>query len=87
MFQTFQKCFKYIYKYLTMARNNYLKPDKATLAEWVDKAFLQSLKKEIVKLGFKVCKIWPLNLVAMVGKFGLNKVFITIEKARVENAY
>jgi hypothetical protein len=42
-----------------MARNNYLKPDKATLAKWVDKAFLKSLKKEIVKLGFKVCRIWP----------------------------
>jgi len=31
--------------------------------------------------------IWPLNLVAMVGKFGLNKVFIAIEKAKAENAY
>jgi len=45
------------------------------------------LKKEIIKLGFKVCRIGPLNLVAMVGKFGLSEVFIAIEKARAKNAY
>ncbi len=69
-----------------MARNNYLKLDKVTLAEWVDKALLQSLKKEIIKLGFKVCKSWPLNLLAMVGNFGLSKVFIVTEKERAKNA-
>jgi nitrate reductase NapE component len=86
MFQTLQKWFKK-YIFIAMARNNYLKLDKVTLAEWVDKALLQSLKKEIIKLGFKVCKNWPLNLVAMVGKFGLSKVFIATEKEKVENAY
>jgi hypothetical protein len=28
----------------------------------------------------RVCKIWPLNITTMVGKFCPNKVFITIEK-------
>jgi hypothetical protein len=64
----------------TMARNNYLEPDKVMLAKWVDKALLQSLKKEIIKSGLKVCKIWSLNLTTMVGKFGPNEVFITTKK-------
>jgi hypothetical protein len=39
-----------------MARNNYLEHDKVTLTKWVDKALSQSLKKEIIKLGFKVAR-------------------------------
>ncbi len=70
-----------------MARNNYLKPNKVTLVKWVDKALLQSLKKKTLKSRFRVCKIWPLNLLAMVGKFGLSKVFIATKKERTENAY
>jgi nitrate reductase NapE component len=46
----------------------------------VDKALQQFLKKENIKLGFKVCGIWPLNLIAMVGKFGLIEMFIAINK-------
>jgi hypothetical protein len=37
------------------------------------------LKKETIKSKFRVCKIWPLNLVTMVGKFSPNEVF-TIAK-------
>jgi hypothetical protein len=45
------------------------------------------LKKKTLKSRFRVCKIWPLNLLAMVGKFGLSKVFIATKKERTENAY
>jgi hypothetical protein len=62
-----------------MARNNYLDPNKVTLAEWVDKTLLQYLKKETIKLRFKVYMIWPLNPATMVGKFGPSEVFI-VEK-------
>jgi hypothetical protein len=40
-----------------MVRNNYLDPNKVTVAEWVDKALLQYLKKIIIKSGFKVYRI------------------------------
>ncbi len=70
-----------------MERRNYFEPDNVILVKWVDKALLQSLKKKTIKLGFKVCGIWPLNSIAMVGKFGPNKVFIIIEEERAKNAY
>jgi hypothetical protein len=79
MFQTLQIC--YIYIYITIARNNYFKLDKVTLTKWVDKALLQSLKKKTIKLRFRICRIWSLNLVAMVGKFRFNEVFTAIENA------
>jgi hypothetical protein len=63
-----------------MVKNNYLEPNKTTLVAWVDKALQQPLKKENMKLGFKVSRIWPLNLTTMVGKFGLSDVFIVIEE-------
>ncbi len=37
-----------------MAKNNYLEPNKVTLAAWVAKALQQSLKKENIKFRFKV---------------------------------
>jgi hypothetical protein len=40
-----------------MVKNNYLEPNKVTLAAWVDKALQQSLKKENIKLRFKVSRI------------------------------
>jgi hypothetical protein len=42
---------------------------------------LQSLKKKTIKLRFRICRIWSLNLVAMVGKFRFNEVFTAIENA------
>jgi hypothetical protein len=41
-----------------MAKNNLLQPNIIILAKWVDKALQQSLKKENIKFGFKVCEIW-----------------------------
>ncbi len=70
-----------------MVRNNYFEPNKVTLVKWVDKALLQSLKKKTIKSRFRVCGIWPLNPIAMVGKFGRNEVFTTVEKEGVENSY
>ncbi len=37
-----------------MVKNNYLELDKATLATSVENALQQSLKKENIKLGFRV---------------------------------
>jgi hypothetical protein len=68
-----------------MARNNYLEPNKVTLAKWVDKVLLQYLKKETIKLGFMVYWIWPLNLATMVGKFGLSEVFIGAKEEGAKN--
>ncbi len=70
-----------------MALNNYLEPNKVMLAKWVDKALLQSLKKEILKSGFKFCEIWSLNFTTMVGKFGPNEVFTATKKEEAKNAY
>jgi hypothetical protein len=36
------------------------------------------LEKKFKKSKFKVCKIWSLNLTAIVGKFGYSEVFIAI---------
>jgi len=41
----------------TMVKNNYLESDQIIIITWVDKALQQSLKKENIKLGFKVCRI------------------------------
>jgi hypothetical protein len=45
------------------------------------------LKKENIKSRFKVFRIWPLNHVAMVGKFGLNGVFIVAKEKEHELSY
>jgi hypothetical protein len=50
-------------------------------------SFVQSLKKENIKFGFMVCKIWPLNFASMAIKFGLSEVVITIEEKDPKNSY
>jgi PDZ domain-containing secreted protein len=70
-----------------MVKNNYLEPNKVTLVARVDKALQQSLKKENVKLRFKVYGIYPLNPATMVEKFGLGDVFIIIEEEKHEVSY
>jgi len=70
-----------------MVKNNYLEPNKVTLEAWVDKALQQSLKKENVKLRFKVFGIWPLNPATMVEKFSPGDVFIVIKEGKHEVSY
>jgi hypothetical protein len=41
----------------TMVENNYLELNKTALTTWVDKALQQPLKKENIKLRFKVSRI------------------------------
>jgi hypothetical protein len=53
----------------------------------VDKALQQSLQKENIKSRFKIFGISPLNLIAMVGKFGPSDVFAAPEKEEHENSY
>jgi hypothetical protein len=45
------------------------------------------LIKEAIKSRFMVCRIWPLNLATMVGKFALSEVFTIVKEEGVENAY
>jgi hypothetical protein len=52
-FKPFKTTFKKKRK-SAMAKNNYLEPNKVTLAAWVAKALQQSLKKENIKFRFKV---------------------------------
>jgi hypothetical protein len=70
----------------TMEKKNLLQPNIIILAKWVDKALQQSLKKENIKFGLKVCEIWSLNSMAMAIKFGPNEVFITIEEKDLGNS-
>jgi hypothetical protein len=63
-----------------MAKSNLLEPNKITLVEWVDKALQQSLKKENMKSGFSVCRIWPLNSIDMAKKFGPSEVSLQQKK-------
>lgn len=53
----------------------------------MDKALQQSSQKENIKSRFRVFRIWPLNLIAMVGKFGPSDVFITTKEEEHENSY
>jgi hypothetical protein len=53
----------------------------------VDKALQQSSQKENIKSKFGVFRIWPLNIIAMVGKFGTSDVFITTKEEEHENSY
>jgi hypothetical protein len=52
----------------------------------VDNAPQQSLKKENIKFGFRVCEIWPINYVAMTIKFGPNEVFAIVEEEDFKNS-
>lgn len=68
---------------LPWQKNIFLQLNKILLAKWVDKALQQSLKKENIKLGFRVYKILPLNSIAMAIKFGPSEVFTIIEEKDV----
>jgi hypothetical protein len=70
-----------------MAKALYLELDKVALVAWVDKALQQSLKKENIKLGFRVFGIWPLNFTTMVRKINLNDEFITTIEEEHELSY
>jgi hypothetical protein len=45
------------------------------------------LKNENIKLGFRVSRIWLLNLIAMVGKIGPSDVFTATNKEEHELSY
>jgi len=70
-----------------MVKNNFLELDKINLTKSVDKGLRQSLKKENIKFGFKVCKIWPLNFASMAKKFVPSEVFTTMEEEDPRNSY
>ncbi len=78
-FKAFKNAIKKV-KDNVMAKNKYLELNKVTLIEWVDKwvvyVLQQSLKKDNIKSKYMICKIWPLNLIAIIRKFGSIKVFI-----------
>lgn len=70
-----------------MEKKKKLEPYKIILAKWVDKPLQQSLKKQNIKFGFKVCKIWPLNFATMARKFGPNEVFTLAKEENPGNSY
>jgi hypothetical protein len=51
--------------------NNYIKPNKKTLASWVEKALDQSFIDKNILSRFKVIGIWPLNPITMHEKQAL----------------
>jgi hypothetical protein len=53
----------------------------------VDKTLKQSLKKDNIKSRFRVSWIWPLNHVAMVGKFIPSDMFTSVEEEDHKNSY
>ncbi len=57
---------------LAMERNNHVELDKVTLVRWVNKNPKDLLTKKM-KLGFRVIRIWPLNLATMVEKTSPNE--------------
>jgi hypothetical protein len=48
-----------------MVRRNYIKPDKITLARWVNKTLDLALIRQNIMLRLKGTWIWPLNPRAM----------------------
>jgi hypothetical protein len=46
-----------------------------------------TMSQKYIKSRFKVYEIWPLNLVAMVGKINVIEVFIATKDEDHENAY
>ncbi len=60
-----------------MSKNNYKELDKIMLDGWVNKALDQGLSKQNIKFGFKVTRIWPINLRAMVDKILPSEIYTT----------
>jgi hypothetical protein len=53
---------------ITMVRKNYTKPNKITLARWVDKILDLAFTSQNIMSRFKGIGIWPLNPRAMESK-------------------
>ncbi len=68
----------------TMANNNYIEPDKITLANWVEKALNQSMTKKNILSRFRLARIWPLNPTIMHGKTNLNGLYI-VDNTKTNN--
>jgi hypothetical protein len=73
-FKTFKTPFRKE-RNITMVRKNYTKPNKITLAKWVDKTLDLAFVRQNIVLGFKNIRIWPLNLRAMDYKIGPNILY------------
>ncbi len=68
-----------------MIKNNYCKPDKITLASWVDKSLDQTLIKKNIMAKFKTTRIWLLNLNTMDEKTNPSSVYTIVNVTRDEN--
>lgn len=44
-----------------MLTSNFTKPNKATLALWIDRSMRKTLSKAIIQVGFRATGIWPLD--------------------------
>jgi hypothetical protein len=69
-----------------MVINNYSKLNKITLVGWdVNKPLDQTLPKHNIKYGFKVTKIWLLNLRVMNNNLFLNEMHITLDNRKARH--
>lgn len=60
-----------------VSTNNYIKPNKETLANWVEKALNQSFIDKNILSRFKVTRIWPVNPTTMHENPSLNNLYTT----------
>ncbi len=68
-----------------MFKNNHRKPNKVTLASWVDRALNWSLSKQNIKIGFKTTGIWPLNPRGMDNRSKPSKLYIVESNMDISN--
>jgi hypothetical protein len=62
-------------RYATIVKKSYTKPDKITLARWVDKTLNLTLTRNNIMSRFKSTKIWPFNPRAIDSKTDLSTLY------------
>jgi hypothetical protein len=75
-FKPFKTTFRKV-KDVVMSKSNHMKPNKITLARWVDQALEQSFTKQNIKFRFRITCIWLLNPKVMDNKIKPLRVYTT----------
>jgi hypothetical protein len=79
-------CSKYFLENIEMVINNFSKLNKITLIGWDgNKPLDQTLPKHNIKYGFKVTKIWLLNMRVMNNKLLFNEMHIIINNRKTKH--
>jgi hypothetical protein len=82
-FKPFKTTFKKE-KDIAMVRRNYIKPNKITLAGWVDKTLDLAFIRKNIMSKFKGTRIWPLNPNVMDSKASLSILYTLQNQAKEE---